>query len=509
MNFSIRCLAVLIILLVAGFIAGPNRAGRIALGEEKPTEPPSKKQTKQEKKDAKEKEKAAEKAKKLQAELLAKEQEAKELAARVQQAKQQQQEWAKKLKVPVETKSKSGIELVLIPPSDKAVPEPYWIGKYEVTQTEWKIVKWNRHDPAFAATPSRYQGDDEAVRGLDTSQFPLEFVSWNQCIAFCNCLSEQEGLEPYYGAIPRADGIPNGDFRSGVSRRTTEIKILGGQGYHLPTSVQWEHACRAGTTTPYFFGSTAEKINEYAWYQANSEKRPHPVGQKKPNAFGLFDMAGNVGEWTEETFPKLVEEDGRSVTRMFIASRGGAHLFPSSKCASAATFDLSEHSSSWAVGFRLVRAATPREQSDSAVRENVFYKIQFVPGKKVLGIIGAKDDDARVILAPNNDLQGQQWKFVKAGDYYKIVNRKSGKALNVANASGEENAAIIQWDAADDGENQQWSLVKQGEHFVIQARHSGMVLDVADDSKNRKATVVQSNLREGRNQRIELVPVNE
>jgi formylglycine-generating enzyme required for sulfatase activity len=204
MNFPNRCLAVLLILLVAGFLPGSRSNDQRAFAEKKPAESPFNKQSKKEKKEEKEAEKAKklqaeqeQKAEKLKAASLAKEQEAKELAAIAEKAKQQQLEWAKKLKVPVETKSKSGIELVLIPPDGKAVPEPYWIGKYEITQTEWKIVKWkNDYSPNGPSTPSIYRDNKEEVRGMDTSQHPVEMVSWNWCIAFCNCLSMQEGLDP-------------------------------------------------------------------------------------------------------------------------------------------------------------------------------------------------------------------------------------------------------------------------------------------------------------------------
>ncbi|MFO0876530.1 MAG: RICIN domain-containing protein, partial [Gemmataceae bacterium] len=93
----------------------------------------------------------------------------------------------------------------------------------------------------------------------------------------------------------------------------------------------------------------------------------------------------------------------------------------------------------------------------------------------------------------------QQWKFVKVGDYYKIVNRKTGKALNVSSGSKEEGAPIIQWDAGDDGENQQWSLEKKGQAYVIKARHSGLVLDVAEEKKDRKAALIQYGYKNGEN----------
>ena len=110
----------------------------------------------------------------------------------------------------------------------------------------------------------------------------MENVSWIDAIAFCNKLSEQEGLKPYYalGAVVRS----------------------GGTGYRLPTEAEWEYACRAGSTTRYGFGDTPERLGEFAWYGGNSGGKTHRVGQKLPNDWGLYDMRGNVNEWCWDWF---------------------------------------------------------------------------------------------------------------------------------------------------------------------------------------------------------------
>ena len=150
------------------------------------------------------------------------------------------------------------------------ITRPFFLGIHEVTQGQYQAV--------MGENPSLFKGSDD---------LPVEQVSWLDAVLFCNKLSEQEKKTPFY----RING--------------REVTIAGGNGYRLPTEAEWEYACRAGSTTLYPFGDDMSKLGDHAWYESNSGLKTHPVGQKRPNAWGLYDMLGNVWEWCQDWY-----EDG-------------------------------------------------------------------------------------------------------------------------------------------------------------------------------------------------------
>jgi clan AA aspartic protease (TIGR02281 family) len=142
------------------------------------------------------------------------------------------------------------------------ITRPFYIGIYEVTQREYQ----------------RVMGANPAAEKI-SPRHPVEMISWFDAVSFCNRLSEMEHLPPFCAVSDE------------------KVKILGGAGYRLPTEAEWEYACRGGTTTKWSWGDELEELSKYAWCKPNAGNNSHPVGQKNPNPFGLYDMHGHLWEW--------------------------------------------------------------------------------------------------------------------------------------------------------------------------------------------------------------------
>ena len=270
-------------------------------------------------------------------------------------AKEHQQGWAKYLGVSVEQTNSIGMKLVLIPPGefmmgstqedvDQLLKEakeknyvqwyidplpaeaprhrvrltkPFYVGACDVTvgtfqrfvdDTGYKTdaEKDSKGGSGVAEKGNWVQKPEFGWRNpsfAQTNAHPVVNVSWNDTAAFCQWLSRKEGKE-----------------------------------YRLPTEAEWEYACRAGSTTRYSFGNDDGSLGNYAWYGENSGKKTHPVGEKKPNAWGLYDMHGNVWKWCADWYDRdyyaksLADDPTGPVGGSRRVYRGGGWLYVAGSC---------------------------------------------------------------------------------------------------------------------------------------------------------------------------------
>jgi len=214
-----------------------------------------------------------------------------------------------------------------ITPVKVFVTRGYWLGKYEVTQAEWKRV--------MATEP--WKRKEETI---EADECPATYVSWDDAMAFCRTLTQQER-------------------KAGRLSDTWE--------YTLPTEAQWERACRARTETEFSFGDDLSQIGDFAWIQVNTslagEQYAHRVGQKRPNPWGLHDMHGNVWEWCRDDWteklpggrdPEVTEQGSSRV------NRGGSWTGNAAMCRSAFRGGNPPSLRIHNLGFRVALSSVPR-----------------------------------------------------------------------------------------------------------------------------------------------------
>ncbi len=254
-------------------------------------------------------------------------------------------------------KTKGGAEMISVPagsfvmgsdtgqpdekPAHKVSVDAFLIDRFEVTQAAYdKLIP---------------EGNAAHFKGPNR---PVEQISWVRAVLYCNARSQAEGLEPCY------------DEETGACN-------FQANGYRLPTEAEWEYACRAGTDTEYSFGDDARKLKDHAWHADNSAKTTHPVGQKKPNPWGVHDMIGNVAEWCNEPYGEAYYKNspdknprGPTEGAKYIL-RGGAWNSSAKACRSS--YRVAESPGNYDgcfggdyIGFRCVRRAPPNPSSQAA-----------------------------------------------------------------------------------------------------------------------------------------------
>ena len=245
---------------------------------------------------------------------------------------------------PKEITNSIGMKLVLIPAGTFTMGSPVEeVGRiYDETQHE-VTISMSYYFGAYEVTQDQY----EKVMGDHQSKFkgaknPVETVSWDDAVAFCKKLSE-----------------------------LSEEKEAGRE-YRLPMEAEWEYACRAGSKTRYRFGDSPNLRGEYAWFGENSERKTHPVGEKKANRWGLYDMHGNVYEWCQDwvaPYPSGAAADHQGPSgRSGRVIRGGCWYGGATFCRAAirAAIDPSRRTSG--NGFR-VAMSLPANKPDSVSRK--------------------------------------------------------------------------------------------------------------------------------------------
>lgn len=301
-----------------------------------------------------------------------------------QQASDHQQRWAKYLDAPLEMMGPHNLKFKLIPPgqflmgtSDKkidvllqrvkpedtfrdmviaevpqhqvTIPQPFYLAACEVTQSQYFAVAKN-HPSRFSC----FNFLEWRTFLADTKDFPVERVSWNDAIEFCNRLSESEGLETVY----KIDG--------------DSVSIVAGDGYRLPSEAEWEFACRAGTAGAYWCGETFNQLNNTDWFRNNDEYeiKTRKVGMLASNPFGLYDLHGNVSEWVEDLGDQTAYSSNahlRATMELPIVfrssertARGGSYLQVPNRCRSAQRYFRSADKTLDSMGIRLARSVPAR-----------------------------------------------------------------------------------------------------------------------------------------------------
>jgi len=195
-----------------------------------------------------------------------------------------------------------------LPRHKVTISRPFYIGEYEVTQEQWVAIMGNN--------PSRFKDRKR----------PVEQVSWDEAMEFIQKLNKKEMTD----------------------------------GYRLPTEAEWEYVARAGSDTVYCYGDDADDLNQYAWFKGNSGGKTHPVAKLKKNAWGVYDMHGNVWEWCQDRYGdgyyanSLLKDPKGPATGSLRIGRGGSWESDTKHCRSAVRYHDSPADRDPDVGFRLV-----------------------------------------------------------------------------------------------------------------------------------------------------------
>lgn len=272
----------------------------------------------------------------------------------------------------------------------------FQIGASEVTKVLWDRVR----------TWGLQHGYSDLAAGSGDGQLPVGDVNWYDSIKWCNARSEMEGLAPVYHEDAERTRI----YRRGRVDLTGTHVDWQADGYRLPTEAQWEYACRAGTETTYYWGESTIERSAYAWRVAASPRRTwrHPVGMLAPNAFGLYDMSGNAGEWCWDwwaDYDAAASDPTGPSTGRYRVLRGGSVALNSDVGSGTRSFTYPFYRM-YETGFRVVLpagvepAAAPREGRDEAAARKLLELMDLsTPGLERVAVAARREEWSDVLSA--------------------------------------------------------------------------------------------------------------